>query len=156
MPDLCPICKGSKTVDVAPFGQFGKWDTQPCPRCLNLEDGDWPESSERLTNTAMTREYAEGLAWGTYGLEAAENNAIFGTPLPPIQQTELGKLEDDHLKRILMGGAGASIDDEYREAIIMILKARRGELFIETSARNSIRRRDAIAATKARLNDEVV
>jgi hypothetical protein len=55
-----------------------------------------------------------------------------------------------------MGGAGASIDDEYRAAIILILKARKAERFIETSERNLIRRREAVEATKARSNDEVV
>jgi len=144
MPYICPTCKGSRVVDVAGFGEFGKWDKQPCPRCFGLE------------NSAMTREKAEDLHWGTYGLEAIENNAIHGTPLPAIQQKRLGELEDDHLKRILTGGGGTSVDDEYRAAIILILKARIADREDEASGRNLIRRRDAVEATKARLNDEVV
>ncbi len=104
--------------------------------------------------TVVTRDDArldaEALEWGTYGQEAAESHAIHGTPLPPLQHKTLGELEDDHLKRILMGGAGGSVDDEYTAAIILILKAREADAKEETDGRHQIRRRDAIEATKAR------
>ena len=123
MPYICKVCGWDE-----PFGK----GRDRCPNC----DG--------------AREKAESLEWGTYGLDAAENHAIHGTPLPELQQKTLGELDDDHLKRILMGGAGASVDDEYKAAIILILKAREADE--ENDARHSIRRRDAIEATRAQVS----
>ena len=95
----------------------------------------------------MTLESAKNLEWGTYGLGAVEDNAINGTPLPPMQMKRLGDLDDDHLKRILIG---LPQSEEYVAAIRMILKAREAEQ--KDEARQKIRRRDAIAHTKAQVS----
>jgi hypothetical protein len=104
--------------------------------------------------TVMTRERAEDFEWGTYGLGAIEAKAIHGTALPPIQLKRLGDLDDDHLTRILIHliDKGAAVDDEYRCAIVIILKGREADE--ADSDRHSIRRRDAVEATKAQVSRE--
>ncbi len=97
---------------------------------------------------SMTLEEAKNLMWGTFGEGAIEDFEIEGTPLPPVQQVPLGDLADDHLKRIFCNQK--HISDEYREAIRMILKERSGAWLEIEEQRPSIRRREAIEATKAK------
>ena len=65
-----------------------------------------------------------------------------------VQQVPLGDLADDHLKKIFCNQK--HISDKYREAIRMILKDRSGSWLKIEEQRPSIRRREAVEATKAK------
>lgn len=97
----------------------------------------------------MTLEEAKALRWGTFGKGVVEECQIAGTPLPGEPHIALlGELDDEHLKNIFC--YQKQITDEYREAIRMILKERSGAWLEIEEQRPSIRRREAIEATKAK------
>jgi len=97
----------------------------------------------------MTLEQAKALRWGTFGKGVMEDCMTKGTPLPERHTIKLlGELDDEHLKNIFCHQQ--QIGDEYREAIRMILKERSGDWLEREEQRPSIRRREAIEATKAK------
>jgi len=85
----------------------------------------------------MTLEEAKTLLWGTFGEEALE-----------YSEKRLGDLDDMYLKNIFCNQK--HISDEYRKAIRLILKDRSGAWLEIEEQRPSIRRREAIEATKAK------
>ena len=86
------------------------------------------------------------LLWGTYGDGGMAEHVAFGTPLPEILMKRLGDLETDHLEKILE--TQKQIEPHYREAINLILKSRAEK----DEKRLSIRRREAVEATKAQVS----
>ena len=98
----------------------------------------------------MKPEEAEALGWGTYGKGGLADHVTFGKALPELEKKCLVDLETEHLESILE--TQKQIGAQYVEAITLILKSREDA----DKSRLRIRRRDAIEATKARSNDEVV
>lgn len=97
---------------------------------------------------SMTLEEAKNLMWGTFGEGAIEDYAIDGKPLPPMQKKRLGDMDDMHLKNIYCNQK--HISDYYRKAIRLVLKDRSANWLLIEDQRSSIRRREAVAATKAK------
>jgi hypothetical protein len=96
----------------------------------------------------MTLEEAKALRWDTYGKGGLAEHVTYGTPLPELVEKTLGNLETEHLESIL--ATQKQITVQYVDAIMRILESREDA----DKSRLRIRRRDAIAATKAQVSSE--
>jgi hypothetical protein len=100
---------------------------------------DWP----------ISRTLDEDMLWGTYGKGGLAEHVTYGKALPEMKKIRLGDLETDHLEAILETQEQLR-GSHFEKVIKRILKARADK----DDERHSIRRRDAVEATKAQVSRE--
>jgi hypothetical protein len=91
----------------------------------------------------------EDMLWGTYGKGGLAEHVAYGTPLPDRKKIRLGDMETDHLESILE--TQTQLKGSHFEKVIKRVLKRRAD---KDEERHSIRRRDAVEATRAQVSTE--